>query len=118
MTKGPASAFTIAALMAPAFRPLPLLLPFLSRNDLDQNAEFGFTGMTHRAAAALGTRFVRWRRKTSSWILNFPIRRKVTWWFDHHQSAFSNAGPTAEQFKKHPGAHMFYQPDYKILPPS
>jgi len=36
----------------------------------------------------------------------------VTWWFDHHQSAFLTPAD-AEQFKKHPGPQMFYQPDYK-----
>jgi hypothetical protein len=37
---------------------------------------------------------------------------KVTWWFDHHQSAFLTP-QDAEQFRKHPGPHMFYEPDYK-----
>ena len=37
---------------------------------------------------------------------------KVTWWFDHHQSAFLTPAD-AEQFRNHPGPHMFYQPDYK-----
>jgi hypothetical protein len=37
---------------------------------------------------------------------------KVTWWFDHHQSAFLTPAD-AEYFRKHPGPHMFYEPDYK-----
>ena len=37
---------------------------------------------------------------------------KVTWWFDHHQSAFLTS-QDAEQFREHPGPHMFYEPDYK-----
>jgi len=37
---------------------------------------------------------------------------KVTWWFDHHQSAFLTP-QDAEQFRTQPGPHMFYQPDYK-----
>jgi hypothetical protein len=37
---------------------------------------------------------------------------KVTWWFDHHQSAFLTP-QDAEQFREHPGPHMFYDPDYK-----
>jgi hypothetical protein len=36
----------------------------------------------------------------------------VTWWFDHHQSAFLTPAD-AEQFRSHPGARMFYEPDYK-----
>ncbi len=37
---------------------------------------------------------------------------KVTWWFDHHQSAFLTPAD-AEKFREHPGPHMFYEPDYK-----
>jgi len=37
---------------------------------------------------------------------------KVTWWFDHHQSAFLTAAD-AQNFHSHPGPHMFYEPDYK-----
>jgi hypothetical protein len=37
---------------------------------------------------------------------------KVTWWFDHHQSAFLTPAD-AENFRKHPGPNMFYEPDYK-----
>ena len=37
---------------------------------------------------------------------------KVTWWFDHHQSAFLTLAD-AEHFRRHPGPHMFYEPEYK-----
>jgi hypothetical protein len=37
---------------------------------------------------------------------------KVTWWFDHHQSAFLTPAD-AEHFRKRSAAHMFYKPDYK-----
>jgi len=37
---------------------------------------------------------------------------KVTWWFDHHQSAFLTPAD-ADQFRKQTREHMFYQPDYK-----
>src|SRR5205807_861637 len=37
---------------------------------------------------------------------------KVTWWFDHHQSAFLTPAD-AEQFRWQTREHMFYQPDYK-----
>jgi hypothetical protein len=37
---------------------------------------------------------------------------KVTWWFDHHQSAFLTPAD-AENFRKHPGPNMFYEPEYK-----
>ncbi len=37
---------------------------------------------------------------------------KITWWFDHHQSAFLTPSD-AEKFRKHPGPHMYYEPDFK-----
>jgi hypothetical protein len=42
----------------------------------------------------------------------FSNSPKVTWWFDHHQSAFLTLAD-AEQFREHRGPHMFYEPDYK-----
>jgi hypothetical protein len=37
---------------------------------------------------------------------------KLTWWFDHHQSAFLTP-EDARHFREHPGTHMFYEPDYR-----
>jgi hypothetical protein len=37
---------------------------------------------------------------------------RVTWWFDHHQSAFLTPAD-AEHFRSEHGAHKFYDPDYK-----
>jgi hypothetical protein len=42
----------------------------------------------------------------------FSNSPKVTWWFDHHQSAFLTPAD-AEQFRMHPGPRMFYDPEYK-----
>ena len=36
----------------------------------------------------------------------------VTWWFDHHQSAFLTPAD-AENFRQDHGGHKFYNPDYK-----
>jgi hypothetical protein len=36
----------------------------------------------------------------------------VTWWFDHHQSAFLTPAD-AEYFKRFPGKNMYYDPEYK-----
>jgi hypothetical protein len=81
------------------------------RERFDQNAEFGFTGMTHRAAQPWEAGLFDGDENV---IVDFKFSNspKVTWWFDHHQSAFLT--PTdAEQFRKQPGPHMFYEPDYK-----
>jgi len=81
------------------------------RERFDQNAEFGFTGMTHRAAQPWEAGLFDGDENV---IVDFKFSNspKVTWWFDHHQSAFLTPAD-AEQFRKQPGAHMFYEPDYK-----
>jgi hypothetical protein len=42
----------------------------------------------------------------------FSNSPKLTWWFDHHQSAFLTPAD-AEQFREHPGKHMYYDPTFK-----
>jgi hypothetical protein len=81
------------------------------RERFDQAAEFGFTGMTHRAAQPWEAGLFDGDENV---IVDFKFSNspKVTWWFDHHQSAFLTPAD-AEQFRKQPGPHMFYEPDYK-----
>jgi len=81
------------------------------RERFDQNAEFSFTGMTHRAAQPWEAGLFDGDENV---IVDFKFSNspKVTWWFDHHQSAFLTPAD-AEQFRKQPGPHMFYQPEYK-----
>ena len=81
------------------------------RERFDNNAEFGFTGMTHRAAQPWEASLFDGDENV---IVDFKFSNspKVTWWFDHHQSAFLTPAD-AEQFRKQPGPHMFYEPDYK-----
>ena len=81
------------------------------RERFDNAAEFGFTGMTHRAAQPWEAGLFDGDENV---IVDFKFSSspKVTWWFDHHQSAFLTPAD-AEQFRNHPGPHMFYEPDYK-----
>ena len=81
------------------------------RERFDKDAEFGFTGMTHRAAQPWEAGLFDGDENV---IVDFKFSNspKVTWWFDHHQSAFLTPAD-AEQFRKQPGPHMFYEPDYK-----
>ena len=81
------------------------------RDKFDNNAEFGFTGMTHRAAQPWADRIFDGDENV---IVDFKYSSspKVTWWFDHHQSAFLTPAD-AEHFRQRPGEHMFYKPDYK-----
>lgn len=81
------------------------------RERFDADAKFDFTGMTHRATHPWeGGLF----DGDENVIVDFKYSNspKLTWWFDHHQSAFLTPAD-AEQFRKNPGAHMFYEPDYK-----
>src|SRR5438552_11849475 len=81
------------------------------RERFDQTADFGVTGMTHRAAQPWEAGLFDGDENV---IVDFKFSNspKVTWWFDHHQSAFLTPAD-AEQFRKQPGPHMFYEPDYK-----
>ena len=81
------------------------------RERLDSGAEFGFTGMTHRAAQPWVEGLFDGDENV---IVDFKYSDspKVTWWFDHHQSAFLTPAD-AEHFRQHPGKHKFYDPDYK-----
>ncbi len=81
------------------------------RERFDQDAKFEFSGMTHRAVPPWEDGLFDGDENA---IVDFKYSNspKVTWWFDHHQSAFLTP-QDAEQFRKHPGAHMFYDPDYK-----
>jgi hypothetical protein len=81
------------------------------RERFDANAEFGFTGMTHKAKQPWEGGIFDGDENA---IVDFKYSNspKLTWWFDHHQSAFLTP-QDAEQFRKHRTPHMFYEPDYK-----
>jgi hypothetical protein len=81
------------------------------RERFDADAQFELTGMTHRAVQPWTDGLFDGDENV---IVDFKYSNspKVTWWFDHHQSAFLT--PTdAENFRKHPGPNMFYEPEYK-----
>jgi len=77
----------------------------------DAKAEFGFTGMTHKAKQPWEPGLFDGDENV---IVDFKYSNspKVTWWFDHHQSAFLTPADAA-QFKTAPGKQFFYEPDYK-----
>ena len=81
------------------------------REKFDKGAEFEFTGMTHRAAQPWEGGIFDGDENV---IVDFKYSNspKVTWWFDHHQSAFLTPAD-AEQFRQQTREHMFYEPDYK-----
>src|SRR5271156_387325 len=81
------------------------------RERFDQGAKFEFSGMTHRAVPPWEDGLFDGDENA---IVDFKYSNspKVTWWFDHHQSALLTP-QDAEHFRKHPGPHKFYEPDYK-----
>ena len=81
------------------------------RERFDADAQFELTGMTHRAVQPWTDGLFDGDENV---IVDFKYSNspKVTWWFDHHQSAFLTPAD-AKNFRKHPGPNMFYEPDYK-----
>jgi len=81
------------------------------RERIDAKAEFQFTGMTHRAKHPWEEGLFDGDQNV---IVDFKYSNspKVTWWFDHHQSAFLTPAD-AEYFRSYPGKNMYYDPDYK-----
>src|SRR5260370_27549809 len=75
------------------------------------NAQFHFTGMTHKAKHPWEAGRVDGDENVIVDV-KYSNSPKVTWWFDHHQSAFLTPAD-AEYFKKFPGKNMYYEPDYK-----
>ncbi len=77
----------------------------LYRERFDANAEFGFTGMTHKAKQPWEPGLFDGDENA---IVDFKYSNspKLTWWFDHHQSAFLTP-EDAEHFRTTSGpAHV------------
>jgi hypothetical protein len=81
------------------------------RERIRGDAEFLFTGMTHMAAHPFeGDVF----DGDENAIVDFKYSNspKLTWWFDHHQSAFLSPAD-AEHFRQDRSGKKFYDPNYK-----
>ena len=81
------------------------------RERVEANSEFRFTGMAHRASALFDEGVFDGDENA---IVDFKYSSspRVTWWFDHHQSAFLSAAD-AENFREDRSGHKFYDPSYK-----
>ncbi len=81
------------------------------RERIQPAAEFCYTGMTHRAAHPYeGNVF----DGDENAIVDFKYSSssRLTWWFDHHQSAFLTP-EDAEHFRRDRSGRKFYDPEYK-----
>src|ERR1700722_11770222 len=81
------------------------------RERFDANAEFGFTGMTHKAKQPWEGGIFDGDENA---IVDFKYSDspKLTWWFDHHQSAFLTPADAAHFYADASG-RQFYDPTYK-----
>lgn len=75
-------------------------------------AEFHFTGLAHKASQLFEDSLFD---AGVNAIVDFKYSPdpRLTWWFDHHQSAFLSP-EDAEHYRKDGGArHLFFDPDYR-----
>ena len=75
------------------------------------DAHFAYTGMAHKAAEQFSPRLFDGDENA---IVDFKFcsEPRLTWWFDHHQSAFLSAAD-AETFRRDTSGRKLYDPNYK-----
>ena len=75
------------------------------------NAEFRYTGMAHTASQIFDPALFDGDENA---IVDFKYcsDSRLTWWFDHHQSAFLNE-QDAEHFRRDTSGRKLYDPTYK-----
>jgi hypothetical protein len=81
------------------------------RERINPQCEFRLTGMTHRATRPFEDGVFDGDENA---IVDFKYSSspRLTWWFDHHQSAFLSPAD-AEHFRADRSGHKFYAPEYK-----
>jgi hypothetical protein len=81
------------------------------RERINPQAEFFYTGMTHKASKPFEDGIFDGDENA---IVDFKYSSspQLTWWFDHHQSAFLKP-EDAEHFRQDHSGKKFYDPTYK-----
>jgi len=81
------------------------------RERIRRDAEFQFCGLVHRAGALFNEADFNGDENV---IVDFKYSSspKITWWFDHHQSAFLTP-EDAEHYRRNDKSQKFYDPDFK-----
>jgi hypothetical protein len=81
------------------------------RERIRGDAEFRFCGLVHRAGALFNEADFDGDENV---IVDFKYSAspKITWWFDHHQSAFLTP-EDAEHYRRNDKSQKFYDPDFK-----
>jgi hypothetical protein len=78
---------------------------------IHSDAEFAYTGMAHRASQIFEDSLFDGDENA---IVDFKYsnNERLTWWFDHHQSAFLSA-EDARHFETHPSPQKMFDISYK-----
>jgi len=81
------------------------------RERIRDDAEFVFSGLVHRAGALFDEHKFDGDENA---IVDFKYSTspRITWWFDHHQSAFLTPEDAAH-YEQHASSRKFYDPDFK-----
>jgi hypothetical protein len=81
------------------------------RERIRDDVEFVFSGLVHRAGALFDERQFDGDENA---IVDFKYSAspKITWWFDHHESAFLTPAD-AEHYERQQSNKKFYDPDFK-----
>ncbi len=81
------------------------------RERIRNDVEFVFSGLLHRAGALFEEKNFDGDENA---IVDFKYSSspQITWWFDHHQSAFLTADDAAH-FEQDQSNRKFYDPDFK-----
>jgi len=81
------------------------------RGAVHPEAEFRYTGMAHKASQSFDPGLFDGDENA---IVDFKYAAdpRLTWWFDHHQSAFLNAADQ-DQFRRDTTGRKLYDPSYK-----
>jgi hypothetical protein len=81
------------------------------RERIRSDVEFEFTGLVHRAGALFDEKQFDGDENA---IVDFKYSSspKITWWFDHHESAFLTPAD-AEHFEQDQSNRKFYDPAFK-----
>ena len=82
------------------------------RECVDPGAEFHYTGLVHKPAGELFDERMFDGDENVIVDYKYSSSPRLTWWFDHHQSAFLTP-EDAEHFQRHRSDQKFYDASYK-----
>ena len=81
------------------------------RESIRSDVDFQFTGLVHRAGALFDE--IQFDGDENAIVdFKYSASPRITWWFDHHQSAFLTP-QDAEHYRTHDQSRKFYDPDFR-----